>query len=72
MLTTYKALLRGNKLEWEEEVPDKLLTEEQLPVHVTILVNQVKQVTDTTQGQQMAAALEKLANLDTVTDDTWR
>lgn len=67
MLTTYKATLRGNQLEWNDEIPNNLLTREQFAVHVTILDNQTKQPVDKAKGQQMAAALENLANLDIAT-----
>ena len=57
MSNTYQAVLRGNRLEWSGEVPDRLTEDRPVRVSVTILE------TSADQGQQMAAALEKLAHL---------
>ncbi len=37
MLATYKATLKGNRLEWREEQPDTLPPDRELAVIVTIL-----------------------------------
>ena len=34
---TYKAILRGNRLEWSDKKPEGLTPERELPVSVTIL-----------------------------------
>ena len=58
MSNTYQAVLRGNRLEWSGEVPDRLTEDRPVRVSVTILE------TSDDQGQRMAAALEKLAHLN--------
>ncbi len=58
MLNTYKAVLRGNRVEWTGEAPDRLTRDRPVRVSVTILE------TIAVQGQQMAEALEKLAHLN--------
>lgn len=62
MLKTYKAILRGNQLEWQESVAELTTLTKPIPVHVTIL-HEIVPETINTQGQEMAAALEKLAGL---------
>jgi len=61
MLNTYKAVLIGDWLEWSDEVPDSTLGERPVPVHVTILDEALLQSQQQARGQQMAAALERLA-----------
>ncbi len=60
MLNTYRATLRGDLLEWEEEVRRNLKDDRPMQVLVTILegapISEMKG-----RGQQMAAVLEKLA-----------
>lgn len=58
MVKTYKAVLRANRLEWSEEIPERLTDERPVKVSVTILES------DAGQGQQMAEALEGLARSD--------
>jgi len=58
MVNTYKAVLRGNRLEWSGEVPERSTQDRPVRVSVTILE------TNAGQGQQMADALEKLAHLN--------
>ena len=36
MIQTYRALLQGNRLEWLEEIPELIVGEASIPVHVTI------------------------------------
>ena len=60
MSNTYQAVLRGNRLEWSGEVPDRLAQDRPVRVSVTILE------TSAGQGQQMAEALEKLARVNAV------
>ena len=65
MLTTYEAILRGNLLEWRKEIPS-VFTGQAIHVQVTLL-DQPDFVNN--QGQCMAAALEKLAQSDIVTNE---
>jgi hypothetical protein len=62
MLNTYRALLRGQILEWLYDQPRNLPVNRAVTVHVTILdetaPNGKKQ-----QGRRMAVALGKLAKL---------
>lgn len=57
MLKTYKALLRGNRIEWIErpDVPARAI-----PVHVTLLEEMAADPAGE-RGQEMATALEALA-----------
>ncbi|HEV2177773.1 MAG TPA: hypothetical protein VGW33_11320 [Terriglobia bacterium] len=57
-MNTYKAVLRGNSLEWSEEVPERLAQDRPVEVRVTILEPSAGQ------GQRMAEALERLARLN--------
>jgi hypothetical protein len=61
MLQTYKAILRGNRLEWSGEVPEQVKSEQPLEVHVTILQDTAASSEVIAQGKKMAEALEKLA-----------
>jgi hypothetical protein len=58
-MRTYRALLRGDRLEWLEEAP-KSQTDAPLCVHVTVL-EQESPAEAHTRGHAMAALLEKLA-----------
>jgi hypothetical protein len=70
MLNTYKAILRGNRLEWNEDAPDHLAPEDAVAVYVTILGEPVVPSVVTEQGQRMAAALEQLAATNALPDLT--
>jgi hypothetical protein len=59
MVRTYRALLRGNHLEWLEEVPESE-KDRPLTVQVTIL-EQGTAADEVSRGQAMAALLEKIA-----------
>ncbi len=61
MSTTYRATLTGDRLEWSDEEPELATTGEPVPVHVTILDESLLNVPSIDRGQQMAAALERLA-----------
>ena len=61
-METYRAILKGNRLEWIESEPTHLDSEQ--PVEVTIL-DTPGDVDTTTQGQRMAKALERLAAANT-------
>jgi hypothetical protein len=66
MVRTYKALLRGNRLEWLEEAPEAQ-TDHPLIVHVTILEHGTA-AEEVSRGQAMAALLEQLAARGTLSD----
>lgn len=70
MFQTYKAVLRGDRLEWRSEVPERLKGEQPVDVHVTILQDADVAADRTTRGAKMAEALEKLAAIDAFSDIT--
>lgn len=59
MLPTYRALLHGDHLEWEDDVPEQLRNEQPIVVFVTIVGESAR--SDEQQGKRMADALERLA-----------
>ena len=59
MHPTYKATLRGDRLDWEDDVPEQIRSQAALTVFVTILNQPV--VADGAGGRLMAEALERLA-----------
>jgi hypothetical protein len=59
MLQTFKATLRGDSLEWGEEVGGNLRVDRPVQVLVTILEEPIAKSEG--RGQRMADALEKLA-----------
>jgi len=59
MAESYRAVLKGDRLEWTDAVPTHLATEQ--PVEVTILDAQ-DHLPD--RRRRMAEALEKLASID--------
>lgn len=60
--TTYRATLKGNRLEWRGEAPPEIDTDHAVPVDVTILRDERFSALRTPHaGERMAAALEKLA-----------
>jgi hypothetical protein len=59
MMRTYKALLRGDRLEWLGEAPEPQ-TDAPLSVHVTVL-EQEPSAEVHARGHAMAALLEQLA-----------
>ncbi len=67
MLQTYKAILRGNYLEWSGETPGQIESEQPLDVHVTIL-NEPPVAMLASQGRKMAEALERLAAIDALAE----
>jgi hypothetical protein len=60
MLQTFRATLRGDLLEWGEEVQRKSRDDHPVQVLVTILEEEPAQE-ENERGKRMAAALEKLA-----------
>jgi hypothetical protein len=66
MLRTFKAILRGDSLKWEEDTGQNLRGDRPIQVLVTILEEQLEEqpITETNgRGKQMAAALEKLSQV---------
>lgn len=61
MSETYRAILKGDRLEWTDSEPTDLNPEQ--PVQVTIL-DAPDHTDTTTQGQRMAKALEGIAASD--------
>ena len=60
--TTYRAILKGGRLEWRGEAPPEIDTERAVPVDVTILRDERFSASRAANaGERMAAALEKLA-----------
>ena len=59
MSESYRAILKGDQLEWTDRVPSGLAREQ--PVEVTIL-DEPDRIAD--RGRRMAEALEKLAAAD--------
>lgn len=69
MLSTYKAVLQGDHLEWSDEAP--VLTPDQpVAVYVTILNEAEQPAMALSQGQRMAGALERLAATSVFNDIT--
>lgn len=61
MLRTYKAILRGNRLEWTGDTPECIPAEDQTNVLVTLLDERTPDALQADRGERMAEALEKLA-----------
>lgn len=70
MLPTYKATLKGNRLEWGEDTPEHLSPEEEVRVYVTILEEPSVSLVNVSQGERMAAALEQLASAQALAETT--
>jgi hypothetical protein len=66
MVRTYRALLRGDRLEWLGEAPESE-TDQPLSVQVTIL-EQGTAAEEVSRGQAMAALLEQIAARSTLSD----
>lgn len=64
VLTTYKAILRGNYLEWRSNVHVPVSPDRAVAVYVTVLDEPAAPDESLkSQGKRMAAALEQLAQL---------
>ncbi len=60
--TTYRAVLKGDRLEWLGEVPPEIDRDRAVPVDVSILCDERFSASHAAHaGERMAAALEKLA-----------
>ncbi len=57
MLSTYKAILKGNQIIWQEKAPQTLSKEQEICVHITLL----EEIPTQKQGAEMASALNRLA-----------
>lgn len=66
MLQTYKATLRGNRLEWNDSAPQAVADDQPVAVYVTILDEPHAFSSKRLSGQQMAAILEQLAQHPTL------
>lgn len=62
MLPTYKAVLKGNQLQWLGEIPEALEAEQEVIVEVTILDEPAAARAE--RGQKMAEALRELAAIN--------
>src|SRR5258705_13449460 len=65
LLQTYKAILRGDRLEWRDSPPETLTSERAIAVQVTILDEETTLEKSDSPGSIMAALLDQLASLDT-------
>jgi len=70
MLATYKAILRGNRLEWRGSGRQYLPSDRPVAVYVTVLDEPLADVdaSEKGQGARMAAALERLAEIHALAD----
>ncbi|HKH43827.1 MAG TPA: hypothetical protein VKM72_04100 [Thermoanaerobaculia bacterium] len=60
--TTYRAVLKGNRLEWRGEAPPEIDRDRAVPVDVTIVRDERFSSSRAAHaGERMAAALENLA-----------
>ncbi|HIK10791.1 MAG TPA: hypothetical protein IGS52_11065 [Oscillatoriaceae cyanobacterium M33_DOE_052] len=65
MLRTYKALIRGSHIEWQEEAPN--LEDGSVAVHITIL-QEDSIISPAQRRQKMVEALAKLAAINAFAD----
>ena len=76
MLETYKAILRGDRIEWSGDAPEQLDTQQAVEVYVTILQSPAPSSTAASNGKAMAEVLEKLAAINSVSEisdpSTWQ
>lgn len=61
MRAAYRAVLRGDRLEWRDEEPEDLSPDRAVEVSVTVLGTSNAPATAPARGAAMAAALERLA-----------
>lgn len=61
MLHTYRAILNGDRLEWSDETPP-VVEGHPVAVYVPVLEDTTP-TTERSRGQQMADALERLAEM---------
>ncbi len=65
MLQTFRAILKGNSIEWLDDAPE--LGNQSIAVHITVL-EENDGLDSATRGQRMAEVLEKLAATRTFSD----
>jgi len=70
MPNTYKAVLKGKHLEWLEDPPINVDSDQPVTIYVTLLKEPAPLTQRATQGQKMVDALEKLAALHALPDIT--
>jgi len=63
MFPTYKAILRGDRLEWSGDAPKHVGADHAVPVHVTLLDDPKADGIQSSRGARMAVALEQLAEI---------
>lgn len=63
VLPTYKAILRGNRLEWSGNARQHPPVDRPVAVYVTVLDEPMGEVDASEQGARMATALERLAEI---------
>jgi hypothetical protein len=70
MLPTYRAILRGNRLEWRGNAGKHVPTDRPVAVHVTLLDEPLIEADakEPDQGARMARALERLAEIHAMAD----
>ncbi len=69
MLQTFEARLKGNQLEWVDEIPRQLYDHSrQISVYVTL--REKMPVEESLRKQRLAEALENLAAMDALADIT--
>ena len=70
VLSTYRAILRGNYLEWRGDVRERIPTDRAVAVYVTVLdeLPVVASEDVESQGARMAVALGKLAEINALGD----
>ena len=70
MLQTYRAVLRGNWLEWIGAAPEQVKDENEITVEVTILGDAWAESVERERGLKMAEALEALAEVNALANIT--
>jgi hypothetical protein len=68
MLPTYKAILKGNRVEWCGDVDRNIVGNHPVAVHITILDDPVAPASVESRGKLMVTALERLAEIHALAD----
>ena len=64
MLPTYKAILRGNRIEWRGDESAHMVPDRAVAVYITILDEPAATGDIQSQGQRMAEILARLADIN--------